>query len=110
MIHANSIKKYSYFNDLLQNVSFRGFRSIAYGFKEVNKNDLEKYLQANRNFFMKDIEILGFLVFENKLKSDASETIALLREANIESKIITGDNVYIAIETSIRCGILSRNE
>ncbi len=24
--------------------------------------------------------------------------------------MITGDNIYIAIETAIRCGILARNE
>jgi hypothetical protein len=33
MIHNNSLKKYAYFNDLIQNVSYRGFRTIAYGYK-----------------------------------------------------------------------------
>ena len=33
-----------------------------------------------------------------------------LKISNIEAKIITGDNIYIAIETAIRCGILSKSE
>jgi len=38
MIHNNSIKRYGYFNNLLQTVSFQGFRSIAYGYKKLNEN------------------------------------------------------------------------
>ena len=30
--------------------------------------------------------------------------------AEIESRVITGDNIYIAIETAIRCHILNRDE
>ncbi len=35
IIHKNSTITYSYFDDLLQNVSYSGFRTIAYGYKEV---------------------------------------------------------------------------
>lgn len=53
---------------------------------------------------------MGFLVFENKLKDDSAETIELLREGGIDSRMITGDNIYIAIETAMRCNILRRGE
>ena len=33
-----------------------------------------------------------------------------MKEANIVPKVITGDNIYIAIETGIRSGILNENE
>ncbi len=33
IIHKNSLRKYDYFDDLLQNVSYGGFRTIAYGYK-----------------------------------------------------------------------------
>lgn len=46
---------------------------------------------------MKDINFLGLLVFENKLKSDSKNTIELLKEGAIDSRMITGDNIYIAI-------------
>ena len=33
-----------------------------------------------------------------------------LRESNIDTKIITGDNIYIAVETALRSGILEEKE
>lgn len=33
MIHINSTVKFDYFDRVLQNVSYGGFRAIAYGFK-----------------------------------------------------------------------------
>lgn len=54
--------------------------------------------------------MLGLIAFENKLKHDARETIHRLELAGIQSKMITGDNVYIAIETAVRCGILERKD
>ena len=32
-----------------------------------------------------------------------------LKQSNIETKIITGDNLYIAVETAIRSGILEED-
>jgi magnesium-transporting ATPase (P-type) len=39
MIHKISKVKYSYFDNLLKNVSYGGYRSIAYGYKEVELID-----------------------------------------------------------------------
>lgn len=50
--------------------------------------------------------LLGVVGFENKLKHDTVETIRILMEGGIEPKIITGDNIYIAVETAIRTNIL----
>jgi hypothetical protein len=33
MIHKNSTIKFAYFDKVLQNVSYGGFRAIGYGFK-----------------------------------------------------------------------------
>ena len=33
-----------------------------------------------------------------------------LRESNIETKIITGDSIYIAVETALRSGIIEENQ
>ena len=47
--------------------------------------------------YEKNITLLGLVAFENKLKDDTEETINRLTNANIESKMITGDNIYIAV-------------
>lgn len=36
VIHGNSAIRYKYFDELLQNVSYGGFRTIAYGMKEID--------------------------------------------------------------------------
>lgn len=41
--------------------------------------------------------MIGMVTFENKLKEDTKKTIALIEESKIETKIITGDNIFIAI-------------
>ena len=50
--------------------------------------------------------MLGLVAFENKVKEEAKEAMERLRDSNIETKIITGDNIYIAVETAFRSGIL----
>lgn len=50
--------------------------------------------------------MLGVVAFENKLKDDTVDTLRKLMDAHIEPKIITGDNIFIAVETALRTGIL----
>lgn len=52
----------------------------------------------------------GLVCFENKLKGDTKETLERLARSNIESKMITGDSLYIAAETGRRAGILGLGE
>jgi P-type E1-E2 ATPase len=57
-----------------------------------------------------DTKLIGIVAFENKLKDDAVDTIKRLKEANIQTKMITGDNIFIGIETAMRAGILTREK
>lgn len=53
---------------------------------------------------------MGLVAFENKLKHDTRETIDRLVLAGIEPKIITGDNIFIAVETGVRAGVISAQD
>ena len=46
-------------------------RILALGYKEIRKENLEFYLNSEYNT-EKDINFIGFLILENKLKSDSS--------------------------------------
>ena len=46
------------------------------------------------------------LAFENRVKGEAREAFQRMRESNIECKMITGDNIFVAIDTAVRCGLL----
>lgn len=40
---------------------------------------------------------MGLVAFQNKLKEDTKDTIQRLIESDIEPKMITGDNIFIAV-------------
>jgi hypothetical protein len=48
MIHHYSLKKVNGFEGLIKRLSFSGFRSIGFGFKEVKADEVERYLLADR--------------------------------------------------------------
>lgn len=48
----------------------------------------------------KDFIILGFAFFDNKVKESSILTLKLLKEANVECKMITGDNLMTACEVA----------
>lgn len=56
---------------------------------------------------MKQTEILGVVTFMNKLKEDASSTISTLSAAGISTKIITGDNIFLGIQTAFETGMIA---
>lgn len=56
---------------------------------------------------MQNITELGIAAFENKLKHDTRETIDRIVRSGIEPKIITGDNIFIAVEIGTRAGVVS---
>lgn len=46
----------------------------------------------------------------NQLKDDAVSTIATLSEAGISTKIITGDNIFLGIQTAFTTGMISNDK
>lgn len=56
-----------------------------------------------------DLNFVGFIIFENKLKSSTTDVITELREANIRNIMCTGDNILTAVSVARECGILKEN-
>jgi magnesium-transporting ATPase (P-type) len=105
-MQRSSVNKYDKYEELISSLSLAGLRNIAFGYKEVQQSELQFYLVAMREEFEKGLTLLGVVAFENKLKPDTVETIKILMDAKIEPKIITGDNIFIAVETALRTNIL----
>lgn len=52
--------------------------------------------------------MLGVVSFINELKEEAPGVISRLREeCGIKVQMITGDNIYTAVKTGLRTGIIS---
>ena len=48
MIHNYSKLKFQGFDDFIKKLSFSGFRSIGFGFKEIGVDEVRMYSDANR--------------------------------------------------------------
>ena len=55
-----------------------------------------------------DLEVIGFIVFENKLKVATTETIETLEQAGIRQIMCTGDNILTAISVARECSLIDR--
>lgn len=59
-----------------------------------------------RQHFLYDSSILGVVTFANQLKTDAKSTVSALAECEINAKIITGDNIFLGVQTALAVGMI----
>ena len=89
------------YDSILENLSKKGYRILSLAYKETNSNYLKRE-EAESNLIF-----AGFLIFENKLKDDTKEVIEKLKNADINIKVLSGDNVLTTIQTARNAGIIS---
>lgn len=79
------------FNKLLNQLTNKGLRVIAFGYKELQLPDV------TREVVEQNIDFLGLFVLENKLKVDTADVIKRLQNGNVICKVISGDNLLTTI-------------
>lgn len=94
------------FAKTLLNYTMSGLRVIACATTQLTKN-IQVEDDIERETFENNLEFLGFLIFENKLKEVTPSIIAKLKEANISTLMLTGDNPLTAIFVAKECGIVN---
>lgn len=95
------------FDAILDDYTRKGYRVIALAARQLDVS--VSYLDVqnwSRDRFERDLQFLGFLVMENKLKDATRETITVLNDCNIRTIMATGDNTLTAISVGRGCGIL----
>ncbi len=95
------------FQATLDHFTLAGFRIIACAGKALPKKAWYHY---QREEIEKDLQFLGFLVFENRLKTTSPPVIAELAGAGIPSLMVTGDNLFTAVCVARSCGIIGEGE
>ena len=58
----------------------------------------------------KDLTFLGLLVMGNMLKPETKDVINVLKQANIRSVMVTGDNMLTALSVSRECNMIDTND
>ncbi|XP_071570378.1 polyamine-transporting ATPase 13A3 [Temnothorax nylanderi] len=94
----------------LERFTRQGFRVIAMGRRATVFKSSAEISKLSRETVERDLEFLGLVILENRLKRPTAPVITELREANIHVMMITGDNIQTAISVARECGILSIEE
>lgn len=94
------------YEELLSYYTHRGFRVIACATKSIPKLNWVKVQKMKRAEVESDLEFIGFIIFENKLKPSTAGIIEELAEAGIRRVMCTGDNILTAISVARECGLI----
>ncbi|CBQ68692.1 conserved hypothetical protein [Sporisorium reilianum SRZ2] len=87
-----------------------GFRVLAVAGKTVGALGWQRAQELTRAQAECELQFLGLIVFENKLKPATTPAIATIRDdAQLPIKMCTGDSVLTAVSVAKECGILSAN-
>eukprot|EP00842_Homolaphlyctis_polyrhiza_P005078 jgi/Hompol1/5571/HPOL_000423-RA len=99
------------FEDQLRDYTHHGYRVIACAWKKLNGNNTSwpAVSKIKRNSVECDLQFLGFIVFENKLKPGTFPVVDTLRKAKIRQVMCTGDNLLTSVSVSRECGLVDPN-
>lgn len=96
------------YDELLASYTHRGFRVIGIATKHVTKLSWLKAQKMKRTDAESELMFAGFIIFENKLKSQTTAAINELEEAAIRKVMCTGDNILTAISVARECNLISK--
>lgn len=96
--------KLSFFFDRLT-IFLQGYRVLAVARRILDINFV-KAQRAMREELELDMEFLGLVVLENRLKPETTPVITQLKDAALRTVMVTGDNILTAISVARECGIL----
>uniref|UniRef100_A0A3B3Z9F2 P-type ATPase A domain-containing protein n=1 Tax=Periophthalmus magnuspinnatus TaxID=409849 RepID=A0A3B3Z9F2_9GOBI len=95
------------FSDILEGYTKEGFRVIALAHRRLeSKVSWHKVQNINRNNIEKNMEFLGLIIMQNKLKAETPDVLKDLHQAHIRTVMVTGDNMLTAISVARDCGMI----
>jgi cation-transporting ATPase 13A2 len=96
------------YEELLSHYTQRGYRVIACATKHIPKLSWVKVQKMKRGDAESDLEFIGFIIFENKLKPNTADILRELEEAGIRKVMCTGDNILTAISVARECNLINK--
>ncbi|XP_068137271.1 probable cation-transporting ATPase 13A4 [Hyperolius riggenbachi] len=97
------------FSSELQYYTMKGFRVIGLAYKVLDETTMKCDGIFNREDIESDLEFLGLLILENRLKPETKPVLQELSAANIRTVMITGDNLQTAITVAKTSGLVPEN-
>jgi cation-transporting ATPase 13A3/4/5 len=110
-LHALSDTQFAGFPALIKELSLEGYRSIAVSARRVESEaEFERLASGEREECLRGTRLLALVTFANKLKEEAPQIIRTLAQAAIATKIVTGDNIFVAVQTALALGMVPEGE
>ncbi|XP_058849284.1 polyamine-transporting ATPase 13A2-like isoform X1 [Acipenser ruthenus] len=99
------------FTATLKEFTGDGFRVLGLAYKTVKtQSSFEELQELERESVESGMVFLGFLVMRNLLKPETRPVISTLRNANIRTVMVTGDNILTAVNVARNCGMVAPRE
>lgn len=97
------------YDELLSYYTHKGYRVIGCATRHLNRLSWVRAQKMTRTEVERDLDFIGFIIFENKLKPSTAGVLRELKESNIGTVMVTGDNILTAISVARECGLLDRH-
>ncbi|KAH0626031.1 hypothetical protein JD844_000730 [Phrynosoma platyrhinos] len=95
------------FSTVLESYTRRGLRVIALARRRLeSKYTWHKVQHISRDIIEINMDFLGLVMLQNKLKPETVPVLAELRRACIRPVMVTGDNLLTAISVGRECGMI----
>jgi magnesium-transporting ATPase (P-type) len=98
------------FPHILTSYTQAGYRVIALAKKSLSDMDYHEMRTLSRETLEQNLEIVGLLVMENRLKPETTRVIGTLQEADIRTIMCTGDNLLTALSVARDCNMVIDGE
>ncbi|XP_063923863.1 polyamine-transporting ATPase 13A3-like [Zophobas morio] len=92
--------------NVLKEYTEKGYRVIGVATKTITGVPFHRIPKLQREEIECDLEFLGFIVLENRLKPQTSSAITTLKNAGMKIVMLTGDNIQTAVSVARECGII----
>ena len=107
LLTHNSIPKH--YDEFYQQQMRSGRRVLAMASGDLGSaNKPLTDFSKSRSVLEKQLIFAGFLIFDSPLKADSTKVIKHLRQAGLETAMITGDSLLTAVEVARRVGLVDK--
>ncbi|XP_064156772.1 cation-transporting ATPase 13A2 isoform X2 [Anguilla rostrata] len=96
------------FSDTLRHFASEGFRVLALACKTLDgQTDIST---VERRALESQLQFIGLLVMKNLVKPESADVISTLRQAQLRTVMVTGDNILTAVNVARGCGMVRKDE
>ncbi|XP_042526256.1 polyamine-transporting ATPase 13A3 [Dipodomys spectabilis] len=95
------------FEEVLEDYTKQGFRVIALAHRKLeSKLTWHKVQNISRDTIENNMDFMGLIIMQNKLKQETPAVLEDLHKANIRTVMVTGDNMLTAVSVARDCGMI----